>query len=144
MDNNNVMNPTVETTQVSVAPATDAQVVPMQTQAPAPAGVPAGYISVQEAAKKRKGTAIAYGIAGAVGGAAVTVGIVAVTNKVKLAKAKKQTAQPTAQPTAPQNGISAADLANQPAPQPATNPVPNAPQANQPQNAQAQTTANTK
>lgn len=135
MDNNNVMNPTVETTQVSVAPATDAQVVPMQTQAPAPAGIPAGYISVQEAAKKRKGTAIAYGIAGAAAGAAVTVGVVAVTNKVKLAKAKKQAAQQAA----PSNGISAADLANQPAPQPTANPVPNAnPQANQPQAAQAQ------
>lgn len=140
MDNNNVMNPTTVETQVSVAPATDAQVVPMQTQAPAPAGIPAGYISVQEAAKKRKGTAIAYGIAGAAAGAAVTVGVVAVTNKVKLAKAKKQAAQ---QAAAQQNGISAADLANQPAPQPTANPAPNAnPQANQPQAAQAQTANN--
>ena len=122
MENAINTTPVVETTQVSVAPATDAQVVPMTAQAPAPAGVPAGYISVQEAAKKRKGTAIAYGIAGAVGGAAVTVGIVAVTNKVKLAKAKKQAAPQAA----PQNGISAADLANQPAPQPTANPVPNA------------------
>ena len=140
MDNNNVMNPTVETTQVSVAPATDAQVVPMQTQAPAPAGVPAGYISVQEANKKRKGTAIAYGIAGAVGGAAVTVGIVAVTNKVKLAKAKKQAAPQAA----PQNGISAADLANQPAPQPTANPAPNANQPAPQPTAQAQTANNNK
>ena len=117
----NVMNPTTVETPVTVAPATDAQVVPVAAQAPAPAGVPAGYISVQEAAKKRKGTAIAYGIAGAVGGAAVTVGVVAVTNKVKIAKAKKQAAQ---QAAAQQNGISAADLANQP------------------QNAQAQTANN--
>lgn len=137
---NNVMTNTVET-PVTVAPATDAQVVPMAAQAPAPAGVPAGYISVQEANKKRKGTAIAYGIAGAVGGAAVTIGVVAVTNKVKLAKAKKQAA---AQQAAQQNGISAADLANQPAPTPAANPVPNVPQATQPQNAQAQTNAATK
>jgi len=141
MENTINTAPVVET-PVTVAPATDAQVtVPMQTQAPAPAGVPAGYISVQEANKKRKGTAIAYGIAGAVGGAAVTIGIVAVTNKVKLTKAKKQTAP---QP-APQNGINAADLANLPAPQPAANPVPNAnPQANQPQEAQAQTANNKK
>lgn len=136
---NNVMTNTVETTPVSVAPATDAQVVPMAAQAPAPAGVPAGYISVQEAAKKRKGTAIAYGIAGAAAGAAVTVGVVAVTNKVKLAKAKKQAA--AQQAAAQQNGISAADLANQPAPTPAA-PVANAQaQATQP-TAQAQTANN--
>lgn len=135
---NNVMTNTVETTPVSVAPATDAQVVPMAAQAPAPAGVPAGYISVQEANKKRKGTAIAYGIAGAAAGAVVTVGVVAVTNKVKLAKAKKQAAQQAAQQS---NGISAADLANQPAPQP-TAPVANAQtQATQP-TAQAQTANN--
>lgn len=140
MENAINTTPVVET-PVTVAPATDAQVVPMQTQAPAPAGVPAGYISVQEANKKRKGTAIAYGIAGAAAGAAVTVGVVAVTNKVKLVKAKKQAA--AQQAAAQNNGISAADLANQPAPQPAANPVPNAPQANQP-TAQAQTNAATK
>ena len=135
------MTNTVET-PVSVAPATDEQVMPIVAQAPAPAGVPAGYISVQEAAKKRKGTAIAYGVAGAAAGAAVTIGVVAVTNKVKLSKAKKLAAQQQAaqQP----NGISAAYLANLPAPQPVANPVPNAnPQANQPA-PQAQTNATNK
>lgn len=123
MENNNVMNQ-VETTPVTVAPATDAQVVPMQTQAPAPAGVPSGYISVQEAAKKRKGTAIAYGIAGAAAGAGVTIGAVAIHNGIKKAKAKKALA---AQQNAAQAGVSAADLAAQPAPQQAPAPAPEVP-----------------